>query len=162
MKKKRFFPIIDKALFITCIIFITAIILLVLLQVFSRYVLQLPIKGTEELARLVFVWACFCGAALATLRGEHVRVDFLMKKIPCPTRLWMHMGISMLVASTGAIMSVSGTIYVIEKWMYPDYSTALLYPRSLFWAPVPLAGLIISGKNIFLTFHYISQITRKV
>ena len=147
---KVFFTVIDRILMFLCVLFIAVIVIFVLLQVFSRYVLQLPIQGIEELARLMFVWACFCGAALACLRQENITVTFLIDKIPPAARKWIKLLLSLLIAAMSAIMTVRGTGYVIEKWMYPDYSTALLYPRSLFWVPVPFAGFIMLLKSLHL------------
>jgi TRAP-type C4-dicarboxylate transport system permease small subunit len=54
-----------------------------------------------------------------------------------------------LLVSYGMILLVSaamvthGAYFSINRWSFPDYSTALLYPRSLFYVPVPVSGAII-------------------
>jgi TRAP-type C4-dicarboxylate transport system permease small subunit len=47
-------------------------------QVFSRHVLDDPPAWTEEIARYVFTWQIFLGAALAFGRGSHIMVDAVM------------------------------------------------------------------------------------
>jgi len=46
-----------------------------LLQVFFRYVLAMPLSWSEELARYLFVAATFFGAAIATKEREHVEIN---------------------------------------------------------------------------------------
>jgi TRAP-type transport system small permease protein len=161
MKARGVFSFLDRMLAVLCIAFVAAIVILVLLQVFSRYVLQLPIQGVEELARLVFVWACFSGAALASLRHENIAVTFLAQRISPPLRNWMNLILELIIAGLSAIMLIKGTTYVIDKWMYPDYNTALLYPRSLFWLPVPFAGAIIFAKSLSLIVQRIRDAAKR-
>ncbi len=118
-------------------------IVLVVVQVFSRFVVQLSIQGMEELARLVFVWGCFIGVGYSALKNDHIRVDFLLSKIPEKQRRLVHVVLFLIMLGVGVIMVVEGTKFVVDKWMFPDYNTALLFPRSLFWLPVPITGFIV-------------------
>ena len=126
------------------------IILLVLLQVTSRYAFQLSIRvrGTEEVARLVFVWCCFLGVGLSSFRRDHIRMELLLTKFT-PKVLKMISCLNSLIIMTIAVMMVIyGSQFVVSRWMYPDYSTVLLYPRALFWLPIPICGLLIVGGEI--------------
>ncbi|MBN1835542.1 MAG: TRAP transporter small permease subunit [Spirochaetales bacterium] len=161
MKTKGLFWVLDRVLVVLCTVTVLIIVAFVLLQVFSRYVLQLPIHGIEELARLVFVWACFCGAALATLRQENIAVTFLAEKTSHTAQHWIGLGVALVVAAVGGIMTLKGTTYVIDKWVYPDYNIALLYPRSLFWLPVPFAGVIMLAKSLSLIFQHLRSLAKR-
>ncbi len=48
-----------------------------LLQVFFRYVLEMPLQWTEELARLMCVLTTYFGGVVVLLAREHIRVDIL-------------------------------------------------------------------------------------
>jgi TRAP-type C4-dicarboxylate transport system permease small subunit len=48
-----------------------------ILQVIFRYVLNLPLMWTEELARLMCVLTTYFGAVVVLLLREHIRVDFI-------------------------------------------------------------------------------------
>jgi TRAP-type C4-dicarboxylate transport system permease small subunit len=54
---------------------IYAIILLTSAQVFFRYVLNYPLGWTEEMARYVFIWGIFLGAAVVARSRDHVAVE---------------------------------------------------------------------------------------
>ena len=52
------------------------------LQVTSRYTGLIFVPWTEEVARLLFVWVVWIGAAAAAFRGSHIRFDFLVERLP--------------------------------------------------------------------------------
>ena len=55
----------DKFLSIACAVLLSFMTILVLIQVFSRYVLNSPVAFTEELVRYSLIWTGFIGAAYA-------------------------------------------------------------------------------------------------
>jgi TRAP-type C4-dicarboxylate transport system permease small subunit len=136
-------PIVPKLLEYSMVILISLIVLLILVQVVSRYLIQLPFVGLEELARLLFVWACFMGTSLGVIRSRHISIDVLLRSVPDKYKIILQFISSLIILVIGLVMVIYGTQFVISKWQYPDYSTALYYPRSLFYAPVPISGLII-------------------
>jgi hypothetical protein len=62
---------IDRGLFAAIAVLLMAMVANVAWQVFSRHVLDDPPTWTEEIARYVFTWQIFLGAALAFGRGTH-------------------------------------------------------------------------------------------
>lgn len=63
-------------------LFFAGMILVVITQIFLRYVLQMGIMGSLTIAVLLFQWSTLLGAAVASARGVHITVDFLLKKLP--------------------------------------------------------------------------------
>lgn len=139
---------LEKVIEVTLSILLASIVIIVLLQVFFRYVLEISLHGIEEIARLLFVWGCFIGAGLCSLRREHLVVDYALIRFKPETQKWVRIFLQLIILSISIIMVVSGTKFVITRWTYPDYTTALMYPRSLFWVPVPISGLIIGYATI--------------
>jgi TRAP-type C4-dicarboxylate transport system permease small subunit len=56
-------------------------------NVVMRYIFHAPIYWAEEVMIFTFVWCVFLGAALVTLSGDHLRVEFLQWVLPRPARL---------------------------------------------------------------------------
>lgn len=56
--------------------------LLVIAEVFARYVLASSIPFSNELARVMFVWTIFLGVPLALSRGRHVSITILDRVLP--------------------------------------------------------------------------------
>lgn len=127
----------------TLFILLAMIVLMVLMQVISRYIVHEYFQGIEELARLAFVWACFLGIGLGVIKNEHVAVDILTAKIPKRFSTFQKLFLLVMIEVVSIIMIVEGIRLTLHVWTFPDYSTALFYPRSLFYLPVPITGLII-------------------
>lgn len=73
---------LDRALLWLAMVAFIAMMLAVLGQILFRYVLELSVPWTEELARLLFVQSMLIGMALAIRRHEHIIVDFLFVRLP--------------------------------------------------------------------------------
>lgn len=58
-----------------------AIVLLVCVQVFSRYFIGAATPGMAEISRLLFIWLTFLGAALLVSRRELIVIDFLHDRL---------------------------------------------------------------------------------
>ncbi|MSQ73810.1 MAG: TRAP transporter small permease [Betaproteobacteria bacterium] len=56
--------------------------LVVLLGVFTRYVLNDALAWTEELARYSMIWLTWLGGGLAIRRGAHIAVEFVTDALP--------------------------------------------------------------------------------
>jgi TRAP-type C4-dicarboxylate transport system permease small subunit len=78
--------LLDRFLFGAIAILLMAMVAAVSWQVFSRSVLDDPPAWTEEIARYVFTWKIFLGAALAFGRGSHIVVDAVMAVLSGPAR----------------------------------------------------------------------------
>ncbi len=58
-----------------------ALVVVIGLQVFYRYVLNDSLAWTEEMARLILVWMTFLGAGLASFRGVHLKLDLFAENL---------------------------------------------------------------------------------
>jgi TRAP-type C4-dicarboxylate transport system permease small subunit len=64
----------------------TAIILILLAQIFFRYFLNSSIVWSEEVATWCLVWLVFLGAAALMRRWDHVQVPMLIRGLPLRIR----------------------------------------------------------------------------
>jgi TRAP-type C4-dicarboxylate transport system permease small subunit len=92
-------------------------------------------------ARLVFVWAVFMGAAAGVKRNIHTRVDLVFNRLPPAAAEWVLTGMDALLAALAVVMVLYGSQLVLSTWA--DHSTSLGYPRNLFYIPVPLGGILM-------------------
>jgi TRAP-type C4-dicarboxylate transport system permease small subunit len=56
---------------------LSAMIVIISVQVFRRYVLQSSLDWSEELARYFFIWAVYIGCSFATQEDRHLEVTIL-------------------------------------------------------------------------------------
>lgn len=72
---------IGKAIEAFCVLILSAMSILVFLNVVLRYGFNSSISVTEEVARYMFVWLAFLGAVLAFSENQHVSVTVLVEKL---------------------------------------------------------------------------------
>ena len=63
-----------------------AMTIVVLLGVFTRYVLNDALPWTEEVARYILIWLSWLGGGIAMRRGSHIAVDLFIDKLSPPAR----------------------------------------------------------------------------
>jgi len=118
-----------------------AAILILAAQVFFRYVLNSSLSWPEELARFVFTWIIFLGAALAIRDGLHIRIDLLVERLPPKIGKRLRAFTSCLVLVFLVMMVILGIDLV---WQTRNtYSTALSLPENyVYYASLPVAFLL--------------------
>jgi TRAP-type C4-dicarboxylate transport system permease small subunit len=58
-----------------------ALSIVVIMQVGLRYLTDQPLAWTEEAARLLFIWSCMLGAAVACKRSSQFGVDYFTRTL---------------------------------------------------------------------------------
>ena len=104
----------DKFLSIACAVLLSFMTILVLIQVFSRYVLNSPVAFTEELVRYSLIWTGFIGAAYAFSTREHMSLTLVRDKFTGKAHT------ALLVAIDGLILLLA--IFVITIGGFPPES----------------------------------------
>ena len=129
-----------KALELAVLAAFTAMLVLVIAQVFFRYVLQVSVPWTEEAARWFYAWQIFLGSALAMKRRLHLRATFLLDRFPPVLRALVD-----LVIGAAGVAFLSGIIYgslVMIRAVYPVEAGSFSVSASFLYLAIP-ASLII-------------------
>lgn len=74
---KKLIVVTDKILSWFCISLSSVLVVCVIWQVFSRYVLNAPSTFTDEAARFLFIWVGLMGAAYTLGKKRHLAIDLL-------------------------------------------------------------------------------------
>ena len=75
-KRKKIVQWLEKVQTYSCIFFLALMSVIVIVQVFSRYVFNFSFVWAEELVRYLMIWMVMFGAALVQSKNEHIRIDF--------------------------------------------------------------------------------------
>ncbi len=118
-----------------------AMVVLTLLQVFTRYVLEAPLPWTEELARLDLIYLTFFGSIVAFQRREHLKVEVLVHTFPPGLRKWIGVVVDLMSILVLAVVVWQGVPLLQKFW--PILSAALQWPTSLFYFPVVFSCLVM-------------------
>ena len=113
----------------------------VLAQVFLRYVVQASLSWSEELARYLMVWIGLFGASLALQEGRHIEVTLLLDRMPRPLRK-LCVGIALL-AVLGFLGLVLHQGLVLTRNIWLQRSPAMNLPMVIPYAAIPLGAFFM-------------------
>tara|TARA_B100000378_G_scaffold177440_1_gene143258 strand:- start:177 stop:644 length:468 start_codon:yes stop_codon:yes gene_type:complete len=136
--------ILDKILGSILVFLMAFIVLAVLWQVFSRYVLQNSSSVTEEIARYLMIWIGILGAAYASGQQEHLAINILPPKLNERNRIRLRIGINILIilfAVSALIIGGGNLVYI--SYLLGQTSAALNLPLSVVYAVLPISGILI-------------------
>jgi TRAP-type C4-dicarboxylate transport system permease small subunit len=126
------------------------LVLDVLWQVFSRYVLNTSFSWTEELARFSLIWLSILGAAYLNARREHLSMDFLYGKFSDATKKKVSILIEILVFLFALIvMFVGGANLVYTTLHLEQLSGTLRIPLGYIYAIMPFSGFLIMCFSVY-------------
>ena len=67
---------------IPTVLMVVAEVVILFCGVAARYVFHAPLIWSDELASIVFLWLAMFGAAIALQRGSHMRLSYLVDRLP--------------------------------------------------------------------------------
>ena len=116
--------------------------ILVLYQVFTRYVLNNPAAFTEELVRYSLIWTSFIGAAYAFISRDHMALVILHDSLkPSGQRVLMIFIDTLILLFAILIITIGGFKLAVSARQ--EFSALLGIPRSLVYAMAPISGIFI-------------------
>jgi TRAP-type C4-dicarboxylate transport system permease small subunit len=113
----------------------------ILLQVFLRYVMKASLPWSEELARYLMVWIGLMGASLALHEGRHVGVTLMVDRTRGLLRKALS-GIALVAVLWFLWLMLSeGTRLVQNIWQ--QRSPAMNLPMVIPYAAIPLGAIFM-------------------
>lgn len=135
---------IDKALEYLLVLLMGSLVLDVVWQVASRYILKNPSSFTDELATFLLIWVGLAGAAYVKGKNQHLAIDILHSKLNPLQLNHMMILINILVAAFCLfVMVVGGSWLVYTRFVLGQVSASLQIPVGYVYAIVPLSGLLM-------------------
>lgn len=139
-------------------VLLSVMTLLVLYQVFTRYVLNSPAAFTEELVRYFLIWTGFIGAAYAFITREHMCLVLLRDSLkPAKRRLLMIAIDALILIFAVFVITIGGFKLAVSAEKV--FSALLGIPRSLVYAMAPVSGLFIIVAQIINIYEDVTGIT---
>ena len=139
-------------------ILLSIMTLLVLYQVFTRYILNSPAAFTEELVRYSLIWTGFIGAAYAFLTRQHMCLVLVRDKLsPAAKRVLMTAIDILILVFAIFVITIGG--FKLAMSAQKVYSALLGIPRSLVYAMAPISGIFIIIAQIINIYEDVTGIT---
>jgi len=113
----------------------------IVLQVFFRFFVKIPLPWSEELARYLMIWIGMMGASLALSEGRHIGVTVMMERLRGRVRQ---------VLMIGATLAVFWFLWIVVReggqvaWInYTQLSPAMMIPMLAPYAAIPVGGVFM-------------------
>ena len=150
---ERTYQFLNRAIEWFLVVIFALLVIDVVWQVFSRYVVGQSSSFTEEFARFALIWLTVLGAAYINGQKEgHLAMDFLLSKLSSKKKTKSKKVIQILMALFALIiMVIGGGNLVYTTLSLGQISSALNVPLGAVYSIVPICGVIIiffSAYNI--------------
>ncbi|MFB4158942.1 TRAP transporter small permease [Geomicrobium sp. JSM 1781026] len=131
---------VDATLGTTTILLFAGLLLVVVIQILSRY-FPYDFTWTEELSRYLFVYSIVTAAPLALRKQEFIRIDMLILALPKSIQRIYETVISVLIILFSAVLFVFGIQFTGLGLDF--YAPTLGIPMAYAYAAVPILGLLL-------------------
>ena len=141
---------VNKFLEWAVIIIFALLVLDVLFQVFSRYILGTSFTWTEEFARFSLIWLTILGAAYLNAKREHLCMDFLYEKFSVSNKRKASIIIEVFIFLFALIVMVVGGFNLVYTTLHLEQlSGTLRIPLGYVYAIMPFSGFLIMCFSIY-------------
>ncbi len=125
----------------TCVVLLTAMVLVVSIQVGARFLLNRTPDWSEELAQVMTIWFGFLGAAVLVRTGGHMALEFAVSRLPEKVQDVIEVIVGLLIGAFALYMVIWGAMLVGRFWGQPLPGTGI--PVGLSYLPIPLSGVLM-------------------
>lgn len=123
-----------------CVVILVEYLILVLLQVFFRYVLNESLFWAEEAVRFSMVWSVLLGSALVARDRAHIRIDVIENMLPPTARRRLDLVLDLLMIGFMIILMITGLQFAGRSMM--QSSPSLDLPMWAVYGAIPLGAFL--------------------
>ena len=105
---KYFIDKVDALAKLATIIGFAALFVCVMMQIIWRYILEIPLPWSDEVARYLLVWVSLLAVAVAFRNDSHIRLDFFISRCPLLIRHFVWILFNLLTLTFLALLVVYG------------------------------------------------------
>ena len=135
---KKFIVNIDQ--YVSAVLFIVIMVLL-FLQVVTRYVFRHSFTWTEELSVLLFVWMTYMGVSSAVTYRKNLRIDALLDVVP--------FRVKKLLLIISDVIFILFNLYLIVPFVGSSRTPILGIPKAITYWLIPAILVISSAKLVY-------------
>lgn len=145
----RLRQVIDKSLEWFLVVLMSVLVLDVLWQVTSRYVMNSPSNFTDELAGFLLIWVGLLGAAYVAGKRQHLAIDLLIQRSSPKRKYQLEMIISVVIIIFAiTVLIIGGSWLAYTRFYLSVKSAALGLPLGIVYLVLPLSGILITYFDI--------------
>ena len=153
--------VLDKFLEILLTIVMGVLVLDVVWQVFTRYVLGEPSSWSEELATFLMIWVGMLGASVALHRGAHLGIDYFVGKLSIRVRTWTEVVVFAAIGLFSLfVLLIGGGLLTRTMLQMGQVSPAMGLKIGYVYLALPISGFFLVIYSVELLIERIVLIAR--
>ncbi len=153
---------IDKSLEWILVFLMSILVIDVLWQVISRYIMNSPSSFTDELAGFLLIWVGLLGAAYVAGKREHLAIDLLIQKSSPQRKFKLEMIISaIIIVFAITVMIIGGSWLAYTRFYLSVKSAALGMPLGIVYLVLPLSGVLIAYFDMDNMYNMVKENRKK-
>ncbi|CAG9000235.1 MAG: hypothetical protein CENE_02229 [Candidatus Celerinatantimonas neptuna] len=149
MRLENFKKPVDFAVGTICIVVMAALVICVVWQVFSRWVLDAPSTFTDEIARFSMIWVGLLGAAYTVGAQRHLAIDLTVAHLVGKKKRLVTIYTNLCVLAFSASAMIWGGCHLaLRVYESGQLSPAMQIPMAYVYIVLPLTGIIMSYYSL--------------
>lgn len=130
-----------------CVFLFAVMVVVGTYQIVTRFVFNNPSTISEELLTYTFAWMAMFASALVFGKRDHMRMTFLVDKLPDSKRRILEIGIEVLVVAFAVIVLIYGGFTIMQLTM-TQKTASLGIMMGVVYSVVPVCGILIAVYGI--------------
>jgi TRAP-type C4-dicarboxylate transport system permease small subunit len=145
---------ITRIISVILVLLMSAMVLDVTWQVFTRFVLRDPSEFTEELAGFLLIWIGLLGASYAYFVKAHLGIDVLTARLSSAKKRISEMVIAGIVSLFALFVLVIGGLRLVHlTFTLKQISPVMGIPMGYVYLVLPLTGILF----LYYSLHFIVE-----
>tara|TARA_A100000164_G_C21912851_1_gene776583 strand:+ start:1258 stop:1761 length:504 start_codon:yes stop_codon:yes gene_type:complete len=144
----------NKLLLSCCIISLTALVLITVVDVFGRYLLGIPLPGTSEITEIILGILIYIGLPYISKKEEHISVSLLSNYLPNKVKILHKILINFIVTLLLLVIARQLYLHGIDLKSYQEVTTFLEIPKAPIAFAMALLTVLASFNTIMNMFSY--------
>lgn len=144
----------NKLLLSCCIISLTALVLITVVDVFGRYLLGIPLPGTSEITEIILGLLIYIGLPYISKKEEHISVSLISNYLPNNLKIFHKILINFIVTLLLLVIARQLYLHGIDLKSYQEVTTFLEIPKAPIAFAMALLTVLASFNTIMNMFTY--------
>ncbi len=136
-----------------CVVFLALMSIIIVLQVFFRYVLNNSLSWSEELARYLFIWMIYVGISYGVKLDKHICVDAVYTFMPKGIKRGYAIVAYVLFLIFAVAIIYYGILVVGMQITSGQVSPAMGLPMQYVYV-APVVGMILTVIRLVQKIYY--------
>lgn len=127
---------------------LSILVVLVVMQVFFRFVINFSMGWSEELARYLLIWIAWIAASFAVHKNAHIRVEILKDMFKTKTKQILEFLVLIICFGFAVFLAVEGTKFILAIKTTMQVSPSLKLNMWIVYLAVPIGGVLMAIRFI--------------